>query len=206
MTSGTRGKHPDSRFAVLGKPGVGKSALVVRFLTKRFIWEYDSSQERTYRHQTVIDEEQVLLEILDTAGPAKDDSIHREGLIRWADGFIVVYAVNDRDSFDEVKDIKQYLDQVKRTNVHCVLVGNKTDLLHERKVTASEGRQLAIDLSCAFFETSASDCICEISEAFQDLHRDIKRRKQMEGKPRRRSSAQQVRQAFSKMFKIQGPT
>lgn len=206
MTSGNRGKPPDTRFVVLGKPGVGKSALVVRFLTKRFIWEYDSSQERTYRHQTVIDEEHVLLEILDTAGPAKDDSIQREGMIRWADGFVIVYAVNDRESFDEARDTKQYLDQVKRTNVHCVLIGNKTDLLHERKVTTSEGRQLALELSCAFVETSASDSMTEISEAFQDLHRDIRRRKQMEGKPRRRSSAQQMRQAFSKMFKIQGPT
>uniref|UniRef100_A0A8C5WQU7 small monomeric GTPase n=1 Tax=Laticauda laticaudata TaxID=8630 RepID=A0A8C5WQU7_LATLA len=43
-------------------------ALVVRFLTKRFIWEYDPTLESTYRHQATIDDEVVSMEILDTAG------------------------------------------------------------------------------------------------------------------------------------------
>uniref|UniRef100_A0A8C9FS39 small monomeric GTPase n=1 Tax=Pavo cristatus TaxID=9049 RepID=A0A8C9FS39_PAVCR len=45
-----------------------KLALVVRFLTKRFIWEYDPTLESTYRHQATIDDEVVSMEILDTAG------------------------------------------------------------------------------------------------------------------------------------------
>ncbi|BFZ15826.1 hypothetical protein BsWGS_18865 [Bradybaena similaris] len=191
-------KTPDSKICVLGNPGVGKSALVVRFLTNRFIWEYDPTLERAYRHQTLLDDEPTLMEILDTAG--YDDSIHQEGNIRWAEGYILVYAINDRLSFEAVATLKQHLDQVKKTNVQCVLVGNKVDLLHERRVTTDEGELLAQEMACAFFETSASDGGEEIPELFYELHRDIKRRKMAEYKGRRRSSAQQVKHVLNRML------
>lgn len=44
------------------------SAMVVRFITRRYIGEYDPSLEKIYTYQTVIDNEMVYLEILDTAG------------------------------------------------------------------------------------------------------------------------------------------
>ena len=53
------------------------------------------------------------------------------------------------------------------------------------------------------FETSASDGGDDITELFYELHREIRRRKMIENKPRRRSSAQQMRQVFNKMFKTQ---
>uniref|UniRef100_A0A8C6UGZ6 small monomeric GTPase n=1 Tax=Neogobius melanostomus TaxID=47308 RepID=A0A8C6UGZ6_9GOBI len=64
-------KSPEVKLAVLGRAGVGKSALVVRFLTRRFIWEYDPTLESTYRHQANIDDEMVTMEILDTAGQVR---------------------------------------------------------------------------------------------------------------------------------------
>ncbi|XP_069131820.1 ras-related and estrogen-regulated growth inhibitor-like [Argopecten irradians] len=225
MTTNGKSKSVDSRIVVLGRPCVGKSALVVRYLTKRFIWEYDPTLECTYKHHTIVDDEPVVIEILDTAGQVgklavnlgkddlykgpthpcliekiinneknineHDETIHREGHVRWADGFVLVYAINDRQSFEDIYSIKQYLDEIKRTNVQCILVGNKTDLLHERKISTSEGQKLAQDMACAFFETSASDGGEEICELFCELHREIKRRKMIENKPRRRSSGRQ---------------
>ncbi|XP_033752908.1 ras-related and estrogen-regulated growth inhibitor-like [Pecten maximus] len=201
MTTNGKSKSVDSRIVVLGRPCVGKSALVVRYLTKRFIWEYDPTLECTYKHHTTVDDEPVVIEILDTAG--QDETIHREGHVRWADGFVLVYAINDRQSFEDIYSIKQYLDDIKRTNVQCILVGNKTDLHHERKISTSEGQKMAQDMACAFFETSASDGGDEICELFCELHREVKRRKMIESKPRRRSSAQQVRQVLTKMFNKQ---
>jgi len=58
-------KQTDAKFALLGARDVGKSAIAVRFLTKRFIGEYDSSQDSTYQFTTTIDDDQVSLEILD---------------------------------------------------------------------------------------------------------------------------------------------
>ncbi|KAK3594023.1 hypothetical protein CHS0354_040776 [Potamilus streckersoni] len=197
--SSTGKKGAESKIVVLGNAGVGKSALVVRFLTRRFIWEYDPTLECTYKHHTTVDDEAVTMEILDTAGPQY--TIHREGHVRWGDGFVLVYGINDRHSFEEIQNIKQYLDDIKKTNLMCVLIGNKSDLCHERKVSYVEGQNLATDMACAFYEISASDGGEEISELFHELHREIKRRKQMEAKPRRRSSAHQVRNMFHILFK-----
>ncbi|XP_055996427.1 ras-related and estrogen-regulated growth inhibitor-like isoform X2 [Ostrea edulis] len=177
---------------------VSMGALVVRFLTRRFIWEYDPTLECTYKHVATLDEELVNMEILDTAGQV--EAIQREGHIRWADGFILVYSINDRHSFEEVIKLKDYLDDVKKTNVQCVLVGNKVDLMRERDVSTAEGMKLATEMACAFFETSVCDGSDEIYELFYEVAREVKRRKLIENKVRRRSSAQQVKQVFTKMF------
>lgn len=42
--------------------------MVVRFITRRFIGEYDPNLEKIYSFQTVIDNEMVYFEILDSAG------------------------------------------------------------------------------------------------------------------------------------------
>lgn len=55
------------RVLVLGQSGVGKTALVVRFVTNRFIGEYVSNQEKTCTFQTIFDNEPVQFEILDSA-------------------------------------------------------------------------------------------------------------------------------------------
>jgi len=44
------------------------AALVVRFITRRYIGEYDPTLEKLYTFNTLIDSEMAFLEILDTAG------------------------------------------------------------------------------------------------------------------------------------------
>lgn len=44
------------------------AAMVVRFITRRYIGEYDPTLEKIYTFHTVIDNEMVYFDILDTAG------------------------------------------------------------------------------------------------------------------------------------------
>ncbi|XP_077565421.1 ras-related and estrogen-regulated growth inhibitor [Stigmatopora nigra] len=193
-------KSPEVKLAVLGRAGVGKSALVVRFLTRRFIWEYDPTLESTYRHQANIDDEVVTMEILDTAG--QEDSQQKEGHIRWGDAFMVVYDITDRGSFEDVAPLRTLLEEVKKPkNVPLVLVANKCDLEHARQVTTEEGERLAADMACAFYERSAcADQGGAVAEAFHELCREARRRKAVQGKTRRRSSTTHVKQAINKML------
>ncbi|XP_028660558.1 ras-related and estrogen-regulated growth inhibitor [Erpetoichthys calabaricus] len=192
-------KSPEVKLAIFGTAGVGKSALVVRFLTRRFIWEYDPTLESTYRHQVNIDDEAVSMEILDTAG--QEDLLQREGHVRWGDGFVIVYDITDRGSFDEVVPLKNFLDEIKKPkNVTLILVGNKADLEHSRKVSTEEGEKLATELACAFYECSACTGEGSINEAFHELCREVRRRKMIQGKTRRRSSTTHVKQAINKML------
>ncbi|XP_072047075.1 ras-related and estrogen-regulated growth inhibitor-like [Amphiura filiformis] len=156
------------------------SATVVRYLTKRFIYEYDPTLEFTYRHQTSIDDEVVTMEILDTAG--------QRPIKIWRKRYIV--------------QIKNYLDEIKKArNVSLVIIGNKNDLDHIREVSLEEGEKCAQDLACAFFESSACSGDENIREAFHELYREVRRRKAIEnGKGRRRSSIQQMKQVLNKTF------
>ena len=118
---------------------------------------------------------------------------------------MLVYSVIDRQSFEHTKSLKRYIDEVRKArNVSCVLIGNKADLGMRQCVSHAEGEALAAELACAFFETSASEGSGEINEAFNELCREVKRRRALEGKSRRRSSAQQMKQVLNKMLtKIQ---
>ncbi|XP_067135512.1 ras-related and estrogen-regulated growth inhibitor-like isoform X1 [Centruroides vittatus] len=189
---------PNTRLVILGITGVGKSALVVRFISKRFIWEYDPTLECIYKHSICLDDENITMEILDTAGST--DNLHQEGNICWGDGFIFVYSINDRDSFDQIQHLYKLVCSLKKMNeVPCVIVGNKNDLDHDRQVSIEEGEQLALKLSCIFYECSACEGGDVVNEIFIELHHSILRRRLVQP-PRRRSSAHQVIHVLNKMF------
>ncbi|PWA20045.1 hypothetical protein CCH79_00016062 [Gambusia affinis] len=161
---------------------------------------WEAAGESTYRHQANIDDEVVTMEILDTAG--QEDIQQKEGHMRWGDGFIIVYDITDRGSFEEVAPLRTLLEEVKKPkNVPLVLVGNKSDLDHVRQVPTEEGERLAAEMACAFYECSA--CADEggvVAEAFHELCREVRRRKAVQGKARRRSSTTHVKQAINKML------
>ncbi|XP_053575704.1 ras-related and estrogen-regulated growth inhibitor [Bombina bombina] len=160
---------------------------------------YGVRAESTYHHQTIIDDEMVSMEILDTAG--QEDSLQMEGHVRWGEGFVIVYDITDRGSFEEVLSVKNLLDDVKKPkNINVILVGNKADLDHSRQVSIEEGEKLATELACAFYECSACTGEGNITDMFYELCREVRRRKMVQGKARRRSSTTHVKQAINKML------
>ena len=72
--------------------------------------EYDPTIEDSYRKQVVIDGETCLLDILDTAGQ-EEYSAMRDQYMRTGEGFLLVFAVNNAKSFE---DIESYKEQIKR--------------------------------------------------------------------------------------------
>lgn len=65
--------------------------------------------------------------------------------IQWADGFLLVYSILDRSSFEYVQRCKAYIAEVRGVNnigsVPIVLLANKADMVHLRQVTHEEGNQ-----------------------------------------------------------------
>lgn len=47
---------------------IWRLAMVVRFITRRFIGDYDSSTDKVYNYSTFIDNEMITFEIIDTPG------------------------------------------------------------------------------------------------------------------------------------------
>ena len=89
---------------------MGKSALTIQLIQNHFVDEYDPTIEDSYRKQVVIDGETCLLDILDTAGQ-EEYSAMRDQYMRTGEGFLLVFAVNNAKSFE---DISTYREQIKR--------------------------------------------------------------------------------------------
>ncbi|GAA5868645.1 hypothetical protein JCM8547_003766 [Rhodosporidiobolus lusitaniae] len=195
------------KIVVVGGGGVGKSALTIQFIQSHFVDEYDptivslplpSRREKasqhyqpvpppsrdSYRKQCMIDEEVALLDVLDTAGQ-EEYSAMREQYMRTGEGFLLVYSITSRNSFDEIGTFQQQILRVKDKDYFPVIVvANKCDLEYERQVGSHEGRDLAQHFGCKFIETSAKQRL-NVDEAFFNLVREIRKynKEQAAGRP-----------------------
>jgi len=101
----------------------------------------------------------------------------RDRYIRSGQGFVCVYDITSRASFEEVKD---HYDQIRRVkdvnNPAMVVVGNKCDLESQRQVAVAEGAALAQSFGdrCVFLETSAKEDK-NVQECFFAAVREIRR-------------------------------
>ncbi|XP_051813131.1 ras-related and estrogen-regulated growth inhibitor-like protein [Acanthochromis polyacanthus] len=157
----TEGNQPrvEVNILLLGAHNVGKSALTVRFLTRRFIGEY-GDMESVYSRIDTIDGQEICFNIWDsqfTQVGEKSCSVSDKQL-QWADGMILVYDICDRSSFDvSLQQLQEIRRRRKLSSVPVVIVANKRDLRRHRSVTGEEGRLLALSQRCGFFEVSAAE-------------------------------------------------
>ncbi|XP_026855807.2 ras-related and estrogen-regulated growth inhibitor-like protein [Electrophorus electricus] len=162
----------EANILLLGALNVGKSALTVRFLTRRFIGEYGDI-ESIYSHIDKIDGREISFNIWDSLYPQScetTDSISEKQL-QWADGVILVYSICDRSSFEVVRQQVQLIRQSGKlsANVPIIIVGNKRDLQHQRAVSSEEGRLSALSADCGFFEISAAETYHGVLLVFHEL-------------------------------------
>ncbi|KAL8692689.1 MAG: hypothetical protein Q9218_002338 [Villophora microphyllina] len=123
------------KLVVVGGGGVGKSCLTIQLIQAHFVDEYDPTIEDSYRKQCVIDEEVALLDVLDTAGQ-EEYSAMREQYMRTGEGFLLVYSITSRQSFEEIMTFQQQILRVKDKDYFpIIIVGNKCDLDAERQVS-----------------------------------------------------------------------
>ncbi|KAJ6665605.1 hypothetical protein lerEdw1_003448 [Lerista edwardsae] len=165
---------PTYKLVVVGDGGVGKSALTIQFFQKIFVPDYDPTIEDSYLKHTEIDGQWAILDVLDTAGQ-EEFSAMREQYMRTGDGFLIVFSVTDKASFEHVDRFHQLILRVKdRESFPMILVANKVDLMHLRKITREQGKEMAAKHNIPYIETSAKDPPLNVDKAFHDLVRVIR--------------------------------
>lgn len=157
---------------VLGSGGVGKSALTVKFVSGTFMEKYDPTIEDFYRKEIAVDGAPSVLEILDTAGTEQFASM-RDLYIKNGQGFVIVYSITSLQTFQDIKNMKESIMRVKGTDkVPMLLVGNKSDLEHQREVPSQDGVGLASYWNCPFLEASARSTQ-NVNEVFIEIVREM---------------------------------
>lgn len=162
------------KIVVVGAGGVGKSALTIQFIQSHFVDEYDPTIEDSYRKQVSIDDQICLLDILDTAGQ-EEYSAMRDSYMRSGEGFMLVFSITSRSSFEELPVFHDQILRVRDVDTAPIVVcGNKSDLEYERQVTTQEGLDFSRVKNVPYFESSAKTR-WNVDESFFELVRQIKR-------------------------------
>ncbi|KAI1726233.1 ras family domain-containing protein [Ditylenchus destructor] len=164
------------KLVVVGDGGVGKSALTIQLIQNQFVEEYDPTIEDSYRKQVLIDGETCLLDILDTAGQ-EEYSAMRDQYMRTGEGFLLVFALNEYKSFENIQHYREQIRRVKDSDeVPMVLVGNKCDL-SQRAMDQRSVTELARSFNIPYEETSAKTRV-GVDNAFHALVREIRKHKE----------------------------
>ena len=89
--------------------------------------------------------------------------------INFGEGFLLVFAINDKESFNIIKSKRDRILKGKHGEpTPMVLVGNKQDLSQEREVVYDEAKRLADSWQIEYIETSAKTNF-NCKEAFEKL-------------------------------------
>ena len=80
-------------------------------------------------------------------------------------GIVMTYAVNDRESYNNIVTWMKQIKSHASENVCKILVANKCDVEEGRVISTEEGKQMAEQLGVPFFETSAQENI-NVAEVF----------------------------------------
>ncbi|XP_056238943.1 ras-like protein family member 12 [Seriola aureovittata] len=176
----------ECNLVLLGVQGSGKSALTVKFLTKRFISEYDPHLEDVYSSEVVVDQQPVMVRVMDTFD--QEGPVNSERYLSWANAFLVVYSIDCMESFKGSQLYLQILslhNKTFRPRTPIILLGNKLDMDRYRQVSQCDGQALASRFGCLFFEVSA----CLDFMSVQHVFHEAVRRARSEGGHGRLASA-----------------
>eukprot|EP00005_Dracoamoeba_jomungandri_P001390 CAMPEP_0174255740 /NCGR_PEP_ID=MMETSP0439-20130205/5052_1 /TAXON_ID=0 /ORGANISM="Stereomyxa ramosa, Strain Chinc5" /LENGTH=172 /DNA_ID=CAMNT_0015338059 /DNA_START=57 /DNA_END=572 /DNA_ORIENTATION=- len=165
--------HNEYRFVVVGSGGVGKSAITVRFIEDQFVKRYDPTIEDSYIKQIEIDGVACVIDIMDTAGQEEYRAL-RDSYMKNGQGFVLVYSVTSRVTFNNAKKIHIDILRIKENSpdIPVLMVGNKIDLKDQREVSKEDGERIAQELGIYHHEASAKTAE-GVSEIFLRLVRMV---------------------------------
>uniref|UniRef100_A0A3P9M5P4 Uncharacterized protein n=2 Tax=Oryzias TaxID=8089 RepID=A0A3P9M5P4_ORYLA len=159
----------DVRLVFLGAGGVGKTALIHRFLQDTFDPKHRRTVEEIHRKEYEVGEVKVTINIIDTSGSYSFPAM-RKLSIQTGDAFALVYSVDDPDSLETVKRLRDEIIELKEDkHAPIVVIGNKIDRHNERLVSSRDVLAMVeLDWDHIFVESSAKDNI-NVLEAFMEL-------------------------------------
>ena len=152
----------EANIITLGEGKVGKTSLIFRYIDNSFSTTYLSTIgfDSKIKKKKLSNGEQVKIKIFDTAGEERFKSI-ATNYIKKANGIILVYDITDENSFKNIRKWYEALSEDSNNKSPVILIGNKIDLVNERKISKEDGDKLAKEFGneteTLFYETSCKN-------------------------------------------------
>eukprot|EP01139_Manchomonas_bermudensis_P002703 Amastigsp_a5615_29.p1 type:complete len:181 gc:universal Amastigsp_a5615_29:859-317(-) len=145
----------DFSVTIRGVERVGRSAVALRIADDAFVADIDSSTDFDRDKSVSVANQKFRFRLFDPAGQEEFSAL-RDSYQRASHGFLVVFSLCSRESFDAVREIVEEIHRVKDCDTPIAILGNMCDRASERQVRADEGDELAARIeSSMFFEVSA---------------------------------------------------
>ena len=154
---------------MLGASQVGKTSIVSQFLYDSFIGIYKETVDEMYHGEFDVGGCDLSLKIQDTGGSYIDDFPAMVGVsLQSADGVIIVFSVDSKESFEEVSRIRSMVHNHKGEHVPIVVVANKTDI-ETRDISKEETEAtVVLDWENGYVECSAKNNV-NVNMIFKEM-------------------------------------
>jgi GTPase KRas protein len=147
---------------MLGAGATGKSSITVQQVSGHFLALYDPTIEDSYRTSILIDGEQIIFNILDTAGQEEYSAL-RDSYIRSGDAYICVCSLISMQSLIELHEllnqIKMILDIDNFNETPIIIAANKCDLVDQIEIKNQDLEDIKSNNGIDYIKTSAKNKI-----------------------------------------------
>lgn len=143
------------KIILIGDSGVGKTSILARFVGEEVVKSHISTIGIDFKMKCLsVDGKQVKIQVWDTAGQERYETITTQ-YYRRAQGIVLAYDITRKESFNSIRKWLRYVEEFAERDVKLTLIGNKSDLSEQRRVTVEEAEALAQEFNIPWFETSA---------------------------------------------------
>ncbi|KRX03386.1 P-loop containing nucleoside triphosphate hydrolase [Pseudocohnilembus persalinus] len=164
------------KIVMLGDAGVGKSSILLRFVTNDFQEDKESTLGAAFLAKNLtVNDINYKFQIWDTAGQEKYKSLvplyYKDASVA-----IIVYDITKQASFDVLRNwVDELKNQAPKDQIIAV-VGNKLDLIDDDCVPYEEVKIYARDINAIFKLTSAKSNQ-NITDLFEDIAKKLQEQK-----------------------------
>ena len=154
---------------LLGDSTVGKTCFLMRYTDKSFQEAHMSTIGLDYRlkNMQLKNGKNIKLQIWDTAGQDRFRAITKN-YYKGAHGILLIYDITSIQTYENVKNWIAQIREEASPHIVIYIIGNKIDMVEERKIKTEEGQKLANEFHLQFYETSAKTGE-NVNETFESL-------------------------------------
>lgn len=161
-------KPREVKVVLLGDTGVGKSSLVLRFVTNNFKPYSESTIGASFMSKLItVNSKPIKFQIWDTAGQEKYHSL-APMYYRGAAAAILVYDITRSSTFKTLQTWVEELKSKGPKDIALAIAGNKADLEENREVDRNTAFEYAERIGAIYLETSAKEDL-NVQKIFTEL-------------------------------------
>ena len=159
------------KIVTVGAPAVGKTSMIVRYSTGTFREHYSPTLGTSFAYKELdFDDSHVDMQIWDLGSQDFLERV-RSHYYKGATGVVYMFDVTRPETLAQIYDWKEEVER-NLSKYESLLIGNKTDLVIERRVPEEEGRKTAEELGAEYIEVSVR-MNKNVQESFEAIAKQI---------------------------------